>query len=74
MPAVSDRAISIPDKRKPPCGKSQYDPKHDMRAKSDAYQGIIYWTNKNVNDTELTNIMYQIKSAILADRQWRSQF
>ena len=56
------RAISIPDIRKPPAGKCEYDPKHGMRTKSDAYQGIIYGINKNINDVlvERTNIMYQL--------------
>ena len=68
------RAISIPDIRKPPAGKCEYDPKHGMRTKSDAYQGIIYGINKirSINDVELTNIMHQIKSAIFADSDVRS--
>ena len=41
VPTVTRRAISIPDLRKSPSRKCPYDPKH-MRAKSDAYQGIIY--------------------------------
>ena len=60
MPAVTNRAIIIPNIRKTPSsGKCQYDPNH-KRAKSDAYQGIIYGI-KNINDVELTNIMDQIK-------------
>ena len=71
MPTVTGRAISILDIRKPPSGKCKYDTKHDMRAKSDAYQGIIYGMNKNINDVELANIMYQNKSAIFADNDVR---
>ena len=48
MPTVTGRAISIPEIRKPPSGKCRYDPNIDMRAKSDAYQGIIYGINKNI--------------------------
>ena len=54
-----------------PSGKCQYDPKHDMRAKSDAYQSVIYG-NKNINDVEFTIKMYQVKSAIFADSGVRS--
>ena len=57
VPTMTGRAISIPDIRKPPSGRCPYDPKHDMRAKSDAYQGIGYWINKNINGVELTNKM-----------------
>ena len=74
MPTVTGRAISFSDIRKQPSGICQYDPKHDMRAKSDEYQGIIYGINKirSINDVELTNIMHQIKSAIFADSDVRS--
>ena len=67
VPAVTGRAISIPDIRTPPAGKCQYDPKH-MRATSDAYQGIIYqvW-DKQKYKCRTYNYMYQIKSATFVD-------
>ena len=39
--------------------------------KPPSYQGIIYGKNNNINGVELTNIMYQIKSAIFADMDVR---
>ena len=69
MPTVTGRAISFSDIRKQPSGICQYDPKHDMRAKSDAYQGITYGISKDINGIKFAKIMHQIKSAIFADRQ-----
>ena len=44
--------------RQPPSAKCEYDPKHDMRAKSDAYQGTIMdGIRKNINALEITNII-----------------
>ena len=67
MSTVTGRAVRIPDIRKPPFGKCKYDPKHDMRATSDAYQGIIRRINKHDKYVELRNVMCQIKSTIFAD-------
>ena len=69
VPTMTGRAIIIPDIRKPPSGRCPYDPKHDMRAKSDAYQGITYGISKDINGIKFAKIMHQIKSAIFADRQ-----
>ena len=58
VPAMTGRAKSIPDISTAPSGKCQYDPNHDMRAKSDAYQGIIIrGIRKNANASELTIIL-----------------
>ena len=40
-----------------PSRKCQYDPKHDMKARSDAFQDIIHWINRNKNDVEITKIL-----------------
>ena len=56
VPTVTSKAISIPDMRKPPSGKCQYDPKSDMRSEFDAYQDKYMGENKHIN-VELTNTM-----------------
>ena len=45
---------------------------HDMRAKPDAYQGILYGMNRNTNNVELTNTMYHIKSSVFTNSDVRS--